>query len=244
MLSGRRLDLLDPSPEGHRDRGHRPRARPRGALERADGGGARLLGRPARAAGGGDRHRHAAGPGAPLAACRAPARCARIRDRRSHQPVQGRHRPRLQGVREPAAGSHLPPLRAAAVAARPHHHGDQGGRPHRRLSSRRRSSRASPRRRPTATSACRAACRPPCASACAGSIPRRSRPPRPSSWRASRSCPASSRPALISAHEGSNWSCEPTPLNEDQCDRAKEPSPMTRIRRADEPRAAPSTSAR
>ena len=51
MLSGRRLDLLDPVAKGHRDRGYRPRARPGGALERADGGGARLLGRSARPAG-------------------------------------------------------------------------------------------------------------------------------------------------------------------------------------------------
>ena len=47
MLSGRRLDLLDPSPARHRDRGHRPRPGPRGALERPDARRARLLGRPA-----------------------------------------------------------------------------------------------------------------------------------------------------------------------------------------------------
>ena len=196
MLSGRRLDLLDPAPEGHRDRGHRPRARPRRALERADGGRARLLGRPARAAGGGDRHRHAAGPRAPLAARRAAARCARIRDRRPHQPVQGRHRPRLQGLREPAAGSHLPPLRPAAVAARPHHHGDQGGRPHRRLL---RGDAARGLHRDGGQPLLRRAARRAglAARAPAGrSIPRRSRPPRPSSWRASRSCRRSSRPAL------------------------------------------------
>ena len=77
MLSGRRLDLLDPVAEGHRDRGHRPRPRPRRALERADRRRACLLGRPARAAGRGDRHRHAPGPDAPLAARRPAARCAR-----------------------------------------------------------------------------------------------------------------------------------------------------------------------
>ena len=59
MLSGRRLDLLEPVARRHRDRGHRSRACPRRALERPDGRRARLLGRPARAAGGGDRHRHA-----------------------------------------------------------------------------------------------------------------------------------------------------------------------------------------
>ena len=52
MLSGRRLDLLDPSPLDVEIGRHRPRARPRRALERPDRGRAHLLGRPAHAAGG------------------------------------------------------------------------------------------------------------------------------------------------------------------------------------------------
>jgi len=82
--------------------------------------GTRFLRRPARAAGGGDRHRDAAGPHAPLAARRA------LHDAPEY--VIGdlisrsrRHRPRLQGFREQSAGSHLPPLRSAAVAAGSHH---------------------------------------------------------------------------------------------------------------------------
>ena len=55
MLSGRRLDLLDPSAARHRDRGHRARARARRALERADLRRAYLLGRAAHAAGRRDR---------------------------------------------------------------------------------------------------------------------------------------------------------------------------------------------
>ena len=189
MLSGRRLDLLDPAPEGHRDRGHRPRPRPRRALERADGRRARLLGRPARAAGGGDRHRHAAGPHAPLAARRAAARCARIRDRRPHQPVQGRHRPRLQGLREPSCWR---PSTAASACRRrcPTASPWRSRRPTASPpTSRRRSWRASPRRRPTAISACRAACRPSLRERLRGARSSADRrPPRPSSWRASRSC--------------------------------------------------------
>ena len=59
MLSGRRLDLLDPVAGRHRDRGHRPRPGPRRALERPDGRRACLLGRPARADRRGDRRRAA-----------------------------------------------------------------------------------------------------------------------------------------------------------------------------------------
>ena len=66
---------------------------------------------------------------APLAAGSPAARCARVRDRRPHQPVQGGHRPRLQGLRAAAAGGHPPPLRPAAAAARAHHRRDQDGRP-------------------------------------------------------------------------------------------------------------------
>ena len=51
---------------------------------------------------------------APLAAGGPAARCARIRDRRPDQPLQGGHRPRLQGLRAEAAGGHPPPLRPAA----------------------------------------------------------------------------------------------------------------------------------
>ena len=83
----------------HRDRGHRPRPGPRRPLERPDGRRARLLGRPARAGGRGDRGRACSPTRAALAAGRAAARCARIRDRRPDQPVQGGARPRLQGLR-------------------------------------------------------------------------------------------------------------------------------------------------
>ena len=116
MLSGRRLDLLDPAPQGHRGRGHRPWPRPGRALERPDGRRARLLGRPARAAGGGDRHRHAPGFDEPLAARGAAARRPGICDRRPHQPLQGRHRPRLQGLR--AASCWRPSTAASACRRR------------------------------------------------------------------------------------------------------------------------------
>ena len=101
----------------HRDRGHRARAGARCALERADGRRSRLLGGPARARRGADRRGPAARHGSPLAAGRAAARCTGIRDRRPHQPVQGRRRPRLQGLRGAAAASHPSPFRLAADLA-------------------------------------------------------------------------------------------------------------------------------
>ena len=64
-----------------------------------------------------DRRRTPSRLAAPLAARRAAARRARIRHRRPDQPVQGGHRPRLQGVRDPPAGGHPPPLRPAVAAA-------------------------------------------------------------------------------------------------------------------------------
>ena len=76
MLSGRRLDLLDPSPARHRDRGHRPRARARRALERADARRARLLGRAALAARRGDRRRAQSGLASEAGASR---RCCTMR---------------------------------------------------------------------------------------------------------------------------------------------------------------------
>src|SRR6185312_6737350 len=83
-----------PLAAGRRDRGHRPWARPRRALERPDQGRARLFGGAALRAGRAADGRAQAAAGASGAADGAIARCAGIRHRRSDQPVQigGRHR--------------------------------------------------------------------------------------------------------------------------------------------------------
>ena len=82
----------------HRDRGHRARPRPRGALERPDHRRAHLLGRAAHAAGRGDRAAPAsASLDRPAGARDAAARRAGIRDRRHDLAVQGGDRRRLQG---------------------------------------------------------------------------------------------------------------------------------------------------
>ena len=52
-----------------------------------------------------------------LAAGGAAARCARVRRRRPHQPVQDRHRPRLQSLRVASARRDPQPLRTAGAAA-------------------------------------------------------------------------------------------------------------------------------
>ena len=121
MLSGRRLDLLDPSPNDIEieDIAH--------GLARVARWNGQTVGEHAFSVA---QHallveeiadRDAAGPHAPLAARGAPARRAGIRDRRSDQSVQGRHRPRLQGVRDAPARGHPPPLRPAAALPGPHY---------------------------------------------------------------------------------------------------------------------------
>ena len=62
------------------------------------------------------------------------ARCAGIRHRRHDLAVQGGARRRLQGGGEAAAGGDPYPLRTAAGAGGQHHAGDQGRRPGRGLS--------------------------------------------------------------------------------------------------------------
>ena len=99
MLSGRRLDLLDPSPKDIEieDIAH--------GLARVARWNGQTVGEHAFSVA---QHAllveeiaaaHAAGPDAALAARRPAARRAGICDRRSHQPVQSRDRPRLQGLR-------------------------------------------------------------------------------------------------------------------------------------------------
>ncbi len=75
---------------------------------------------------------------------RAAARRAGIRDRRHDLAVQGGDRRRLQAGGEAAAGGDLRPLRPAARAAGRTRQGDQGGRPRSPPISRRRRSPASP----------------------------------------------------------------------------------------------------
>ena len=118
MLSGRRLDLLDPSPS---DIAIEDIAHGLARVARWNGqtrGRARLLGGPARADRGRHRRRAAARRRAALAAGGPAARRAGVRDRRPHQPVQGRGGPRLQGLRDPPAAGHPSALRAARGAAR------------------------------------------------------------------------------------------------------------------------------
>ena len=118
MLSGRRLDLIDPSPARHRDRRHRPRAGARGALERPDPGARDLLRRPAFAAGrGAVRGQGCAAPAARGAAGGAAARRARICDRRHDLAVQGGDRRRLQAGRGAPRAGDPHPLRPAGRAA-------------------------------------------------------------------------------------------------------------------------------
>ena len=133
MLSGRRLDLLDPDPA---DIEIEDIAHGLARVARWNGqtlGLARLLGRPALPRRGGDRGRARSRVARPLAACRAAARCARVRGRRPHQPLQERDRPRLQAARAASARCHPRPLRAADRAARRGAGRDQGLRPNRRL---------------------------------------------------------------------------------------------------------------
>ena len=96
----------------HRDRGHRSWTGPCRPLEWADGRRARLLGRSACTARRGHRGRAQSTTGRlQLAARSAAARCARVRCRRPHQPVQDRHRPRLQSLRVASTRRNPRPLR-------------------------------------------------------------------------------------------------------------------------------------
>ena len=133
MLSGRRLDLLDPSPL---DIEIDDIAHGLARVARWNGqtiGAARLLGRPAHAGRGGDRRHAGAGDRRRRAAGGDAARCAGICARRSHLAVQGAARRRISGGRAAAARRHPPPLRIARAAARGADRQDQGGRPHLRL---------------------------------------------------------------------------------------------------------------
>ena len=89
MLSGRRLDLLDPVAARHRDRGHRAWARPRRPLERPDDRRSCLLGGGALPARRDHRRRAFARARPPLPARGPDPRCAGICHRRPDQPVQG-----------------------------------------------------------------------------------------------------------------------------------------------------------
>ena len=155
MLSGRRLDLLDPSRARHRDRGHRARAwrawragtgRPRRAhfFRRA----AFAAGR-----GAGARARAAARPRP--AARGAAARCARIRDRRHDLAVQGGDRRRLQGGRTALARGDPSALRPAGEIGARTGKADQDRRPRKPPFSKRRGSPASTLRKRGASSAVR-----------------------------------------------------------------------------------------
>src|SRR5579871_5573222 len=117
-----------------RDRGHRARARARRALEWPDRGAAYFFGGAAFAYGRDDLAPRGAQHRPPLAARRAPARCARIRDRRSDQPVQGGNRRRLQAGGDAAPVGDFAPLRAAAGLAPGPREDREGGGPRRRLS--------------------------------------------------------------------------------------------------------------
>ena len=119
MLSGRRLDLLDPSPL---DVELEDIAHGLARVARWNGqtkGDAYLFGRAAFLAG------RSTGPGQGAAARRqgaargAAARRAGIRHRRHDLAVQGGDRRQLQGGRAPPARRHPPPLRPALAAARP-----------------------------------------------------------------------------------------------------------------------------
>ncbi len=118
MLSGRRLDLLDPSPSDIEieDIAH--------GLARVARWNGQTQGPHAFSVA---QHvvvveeiASAFNPGWPaaLAPCSAASRCTRIRDRRPDQPVQNRDRPRLQSLRDEASRCHPPPFwRAGAAAA-------------------------------------------------------------------------------------------------------------------------------
>ena len=118
MLSGRRLDLLDPSPL---DVEIEDIAHGLARVARWNGqtlGPADLLRRPALAPGRGDRRASGAGADRRRAPDLAPARRAGIRDRRHHLALQGGGRRRLQGRGGAAARRDPPPLRPAPAAER------------------------------------------------------------------------------------------------------------------------------
>ena len=130
MLSGRRLDLLDPSPLDIEieDIAHglarvaRWNGQTKGAHAFSVAQHCVLV----------ERFVHELKPKAarPLRLGGAAARRRRICDRRPDQPVQGGGRPRLQGVREPPCPRHPHPLRAAAGKHAGRGRAHQAGRPH------------------------------------------------------------------------------------------------------------------
>ena len=116
-----------------RDRGHRPRAGARGALERPDRRRPCLLGGAAFAAGRGHFRCPGGGCVARCAADGAAARCARICDRRHDLALQVGGRRRLQGGGEAAAAGHPPALFAGRRHQRSAAQKNQASRPDCRL---------------------------------------------------------------------------------------------------------------